>query len=347
MNLRFRVAAHLPRQLAERGVSMAQVLGHARLPHDLFEQGNVTVTTEELFSFWTAIGEVSDDPAVGLWLGSEDRVERASALSVAMLYTRSLGEALARAARYKKLTCPEALVVTATDDGQRVRFDWLLAEEKVPEALVDVCFAWLVTIARRGTGAPLTPVRIELCRPERHRALFEAHFGCPVRFGAGGDALVFRDADVERPFLTHNADLLAILAPHLEEELREQEAQRAVAGQVKGTLKRLLAGGRPDVHDVARELRLTSRTLQRRIAQEGRTYQQLLEEARRELSHRYLAEGKLELNEVAFLLGYGDANSFFRAFRQWEGVSPGRWRAERGAGAARSDERTGARALAD
>lgn len=335
MSLRFRLAHHLPRQLADHGVAVAPVLQRARLPADIFQQGKLAVTTEELFSFWTAVGEVSGDPAIGLSLGSEDRTERFSPLSVAMLYTRGVGEALARAARYKKITCPENLVVTEADGGRRVRFEWLLAEEKVPEPLVDLCFAWLVSIFRRGTGVRLAPARVELSRPERHRALFEAHFGCAVRFGADDDALIFHEADVERPFLTHNADLLAILAPHLEEELRAREAQLAVSEQVKATLKRLMAGGRPDVQDVARELRLTSRTLQRRIAQEGRTYHQLLEEARRELSHRYLAEGKLELNEVGFLLGYGDANSFFRAFRQWEGISPGRWRAERGVGAAR------------
>jgi AraC-like DNA-binding protein len=182
-----------------------------------------------------------------------------------------------------------------------------------------------------GTGvSSLQPLRVELRRPEGARAAFEAHFGCPILFGAGEDASVFHVGDVERPFGTHDADLLAVLAPHLDGELKEQQAARGVSSRVKQILKRLLAGGRHEVRDVARELRVASRTLQRRIAEEGHTWQQLLEEARRALSRHYLAEAKLELNEAAFLVGYGDASSVFRAFRQWEGTSPGRWRLDRG-----------------
>jgi AraC-like DNA-binding protein len=95
---------------------------------------------------------------------------------------------------------------------------------------------------------------------------------------------------------------------------------------VKGTIKRLLAGQRPSVQTVARRLGLSSRTLQRRLTENGVTFQALVEEARRELARHYLGEGALELNETAYLLGYKDGNSFFRAFHQWEGTSPGEWR---------------------
>jgi AraC-like DNA-binding protein len=69
--------------------------------------------------------------------------------------------------------------------------------------------------------------------------------------------------------------------------------------------------------------------LQRRLTEEGITFQRLLEEARRELARHYLLHSSLELNQIAYLLGYEDANSFFRAFHQWEGTSPGQWRLQR------------------
>ena len=332
MNLRFRIGADMPKAFVERGLSLPALLGHAGLPAGLFDQEKVWVSTEELFALWDAVAALSPDPLIGHALGAQDRIERYSPASIAMLYTRSFADALAHAGRYKKLTCPEEIVVDAVGDERAVRFLWVRADgPRVPEALVDVCFAWIFNIGRRGTGVDIVPRRVELRRPERHRAALEAYFGCAVTFGAAEDALVFHARDVERPFLTHNADLLAIIAPHLEEELVEQRAHATLSSRVKASLKRLLAGGRPEMREVARELAVAPRTLQRRIAEEGHTWQQLLEEARRELSRRYLAEGKLELNEVAFLLGYGDASSFFRAFRQWEGVSPGRWRASRGA----------------
>jgi AraC-like DNA-binding protein len=157
--------------------------------------------------------------------------------------------------------------------------------------------------------------------------MYEAHFGCPARFGARYNAIVFARADLDRPFLTHNADLLAAVAPQLEAELKQARAARAIGGQVKAVLKPLLAGRRPAIDDVAKELGLSARTLQRRLAEDGTTFQELLQEARRELARHYLLHSALELNETAYLLGYEDAHSFFRAFQQWEGRSPGEWRA--------------------
>jgi len=157
--------------------------------------------------------------------------------------------------------------------------------------------------------------------------MYESHFQCPVKFGARDNVLVFDRADVDRPFLTHNADLLALVAPQLESELTQQLAQKSLSEQVKGIVKKLLAGQRPTLLDIARELRLSTRTLQRRLTADRATFQQLMEEARRELAQHYLLHSSLELNETAYLLGYEDANSFFRAFHQWEGTSPGEWRA--------------------
>jgi AraC-like DNA-binding protein len=140
--------------------------------------------------------------------------------------------------------------------------------------------------------------------------------------------LVFSKADVDVPFVTYNADLLAMVAPQLEIELKQQLSDKDLREQVKGTLKRLLAGQRPGIREVARELHLSTRTLQRRLTEGGATFQQLLEEARRELARHYLVHSSLELNETAYLLGYEDANSFFRAFHAWEGTSPGQWRTQ-------------------
>ena len=327
MTNRFRVSSALIRRLEDVGLRPLVVLRQAGLPMGLFDQEKILVTTEELFSLCRGISEVSRDPAIGLKLGTEERVERYDPISIAALYARSFRDALQRMSRYKQLTCPEEIRLAERGDECAVQFLWLLAHEKEPTLLVDVCFAWIVGIGRRGTGRPVNPKRVELQRAEAHRKIYEAHFQCPLRYGARQNVIVFDKADVERPFQTHNADLLAIVAPQLEAELTQQLAQKTVGEQVKGILKKLLAGQRPGLDDVARELRLSTRTLQRRLTGEGATFQKLMEDARRELAQHYLLHSALELNETAYLLGYEDANSFFRAFHHWEGTSPGEWRA--------------------
>jgi AraC-like DNA-binding protein len=292
----------------------------------LFDQEKIFVTTEELFALYRGISEVSRDPAIGLKLATEERVERYDPVSIAALYAKTFRDALQRLARYKQLTCPEEIRIAERGDECALQFRWLLAEEKEPDFLIDVCFAWIVVIGRRGTGRLVNPKRVELQRTEAHRKMYEQHFQCAVKFGARQNVLVFDKADVERPFVTHNPDLLAIVAPQLEAELTEKLAEKSLGEQVKGILKRLLAGQRPELETVAGELRMSTRTLQRRLTGEGATFQQLMEDARRELARHYLLNSSLELNETAYLLGYEDANSFFRAFHYWEGTSPGEWR---------------------
>jgi AraC-like DNA-binding protein len=326
MTNRFRISSSLPRRLEELGLSLEAVLRRAGLSMGLFNQQKVLVSTEEFFALYRGIADASNDPAFGLKLGTEERVERYDPIKIAALSARSFRDAVERLARYKQLTCPEEIRLVERGNECAIQFGWLLAHEKEPPLLVDVCFAWIVGIGRRGTGRPLSPKRVELERSPAHRDMYEAHFRSPVKFKANQSALVFSKADMDLPFATHNDELLAIVAPQLEAELRHQLAQKTFSEHAKGILKRLLAGQRPGIQDLAGELHLSTRTLQRRLTEQGITFQRLLEEARRELARHYLLHSSVELSETAYLLGYEDSNSFFRAFHHWEGTSPGQWR---------------------
>jgi AraC-like DNA-binding protein len=326
MSNRFRVSSTLPRTLEELGLSPEAVLRQAGLPMGLFHQEKILVSTEELFALHQGIAEASNDPGFGLKLGTLERVEHYDPTKIIALSARSFRDAVERLSRYKQLTCPEEIRLVDRGNECAVQFVWLLAREKEPALLVDVCFAWMVTMAHRGIGRALKPKRVEFERASARREMYEAHFRCPVKFKANQNALVFNKADMDLPFVTYNADLLATIAPQLEAELARQLAERTFCEQAKGILKQLLAGQRPGVEDLARELRLSTRTLQRRLTDQGVTFQRLLEEARRELARHYLLHSSLELSETAYLLGYEDANSFFRAFHQWEGIPPGEWR---------------------
>jgi AraC-like DNA-binding protein len=323
---RFKVSSLLARRLGEHQVSVPAVLRRAGLPASFFQQEKIYVTTAELFLLWRAIGETSGEPGIGLKLGAEPRFERYQPTMIAAICSRSFRDALQRTGRYKQLTCPEEIRVQTTGDEAAVEFFYLQAEEVQPDVLVDLCLSWILSMGRRGTDGQVTPLRLELTRAVQNRELLETHFGCLVRFKAPRNALVFRNSDLDRPFITQNEELLKAIGAQLETELQERSASADVGEQVKHTLKRSLAGKRPTLQQVASELCMSARTLQRRLTDAEMTFQQLVEDTRRELAQHYLRHSAVELNEAAFLLGYEDANSFFRAFHSWEGTSPGEWR---------------------
>jgi len=318
MNKHFRFSGNTFLKLEDLGVSVSAVLRRAGLPQSYRDQSRVLLSTEELFAVWRAIREVSNDPAIGLRLGAENRTERFTPVGLAALSCENFGAAVDRIARYKQLTCPEQIRQEKDEQEWSVQFHWLLADESEPAVLSECCFAWILAVGRHGTGTRLSPVRVEFTQPRAHVKTIERHLGCPVVSGTARDAIVFRAADAQRSFVTRNAELLAMLAPQFEEELTQAKGGESFAERVRAAIQQ----------------HISTRTLQRRLQDEGASFQKVLEDARRQLARHYLNNPVLELNEAAYLLGYEDGNSFVRAFRTWEGIPPAQWREQQRAAAA-------------
>lgn len=184
----------------------------------------------------------------------------------------------------------------------------------------------MVELGRRATGRYIVPRRLELARTGAISKEHEEYFGCQIRTTTSQNKLVLDAADLTRPFPGYNPEMLEVLTPALSAALSELEAQNTISEQVKIVLKRSLASGQPGLNDVARQLGLSERTLQRRITDEGSTFRGLVSDARRDLGRHLLADPSTDIEEVACLLGYQDTTSFYRAFREWEGMPPNRWR---------------------
>src|SRR6185503_6310199 len=191
-------------------ISVPMLLRRAGLPARLFQQERIYVTTAEVFAIWRTVAEMSPDPGFGLKLGTEIRFERSHPVSIAGVCSRTFGDALQRLARYKQLTCPEEICVHRKTQETSVEFYFVEAKEPQPEIMVDLGLSWILNVGRRGTDGEIRPLRLELTRPVKHRALLERHFGCRVRFKADRNALVFRSSDLNRPFVTQNEELLKI-----------------------------------------------------------------------------------------------------------------------------------------
>lgn len=156
-------------------------------------------------------------------------------------------------------------------------------------------------------------------------------FACPLQFGASDYAIVLPKHLASAALTQGNLPLQNLLRQHAEALLARLPSE-SLSARVVALLGEQLARGEPDRSELARHLHLSERTLQRRLAEEGCNYQQLLNDTRQQLAEQHLSSGTLPAAEIALLLGYSEPSVFFRAFRQWTGLTPGEYRAQQKAG---------------
>lgn len=312
--------------LEQLGLRPSAVLRQAKLPATLHLDETAIISTSQLFAIWNAVETLSGDPGFGIRLVRETSTANHKLAFLAASYAADFRDGLARIARFNRLCSPDRLRFEEREGELLVTNEWPVGTGSEPYLSVEASFALLLELGRRGTGKHLVPIAVHLRRQDQGADLHAAFFGCPIRFGAKSDRMILNATDLDLPFPGHNPELLQMLTPALAAATREIEAQASVVDQVKATLKRAMASGRPDVASVARELGLSERTLQRRLTAEGKTFRAVLTEARQEFGRQLLSDPSIEVEEVAYLLGFQDTNSFYRAFREWEDVTPGHWR---------------------
>jgi AraC-like DNA-binding protein len=324
---RLKIPSILWATLKRLGVDRADVVRRAALPISVIRD-EAAVSTEQSFRVWRAIEAASADDTIGLRIATTIETGVMQVGFIAAYHARDFRDALDRVARFKRLCVPEDVAIEDREDRTTVTISWPHAKDQgVPPSLTDATMASLIELGRRGTGRPISPSKVEVTRAERLKGRYEKYFGCSVRFRAAVDRLTFRREDLDQPFPHYNKELLEVLLPDLDRRLGQDLRSGSLAEQIRWVLRRRLTAGRPDVHSVATELAMSTRSLQRRLTEDGLSFQELLNETRHQLAREHLADPTLEIIEVAYMLGYEDQNSFFRAFRQWEDRTPSEWRA--------------------
>jgi AraC-like DNA-binding protein len=315
-------------RLAALGFDVERVLRTAGMRRSTFSPEKAQLSTREFFAFWEAVEELAPSPAAGLRLGAE--AGQLDIASHAALQCATLGEGLRTYARYKRITCAEIVEIESAADEARVAFRWLHLGGPLPAMLVDATFASTVALVERGTAGAVNPRRVELARRRSNEKLYSRYFRCDdVAFDAARDAVIFDRGALDRPFVTQNAGVLAVMVPGLESVLHERSSATRMTDDVRNAIARRFGGERPNVERIATDLHTSPRTLQRRLESEGTTYQDILDDVRRRSARRLLSDTDLTTGEIAFVLGFDELNSFSRAFQAWEGSTPLRWRGTR------------------
>lgn len=320
MSGRFRLERTWRLVLRDLGVSPGNLLRRAGVPADLFARDDATVTGEEYFRLCDALAAEAGDPDIGLRIGQSLTAEMFDPAIFAALCSPDLNTAVERLARFKRLVGPFTLGVDVRDDRTVLTYG-ALGLPALPTPIGQLELVFLTTFARVATRSPLRPVEVVMPVLPADPAAFAAFFGIPVRLGAAW-SIGFAALDARRPFLTADAPMWDFFEPALRRRLAEIEDRATTAERVRAALIELLPGGRSGLADVARALGTSTRSLQRRLGDEGTSFQAVLGATREALARHYLSSTAMQGAEIGFLLGYDDPSSFFRAFHQWTGTTP-------------------------
>lgn len=276
------------------------------------------------------------DPAFGLQVARCWHPANLGVLGYAWLSCSTLRTGLQRLARYHQLVAQRGTTeIEEVPLGIKVRFRANRgdpADVPVAAVAIDMTMALLLDMCRMNAGAALRPMTVSLRRktPES-TAPYERFFGCPVRFGAEENAFLLSREDADSLLPSSNKQLATVFDKMLGEELAQLDKSNVVA-RCRAAVLEHLTSGEASAEDTAKQLHMSPRTLQRKLAEVKLTYQQLVDDTRKDLALRYIADVRRSVSDITFSLGFSQPSAFTRAFKRWTGFSPTDYRESRFSG---------------
>lgn len=301
------------------GIDVEVVLKKAELPGDILNHKIVTMKEEQYYRFLAVIGEVSKEKGLAIQLSTADSIENFSPPIFASYCSKNGMVCIERLARYKKLIGPMCFAVNSDEHETSIEFLSGSSEIELPKFVVESEISFLVNIIRKATKEQITPVRITTKMKLDDGAL-EKFTGCKPEL-KGKNVVWFSNKDLLIPFISHNDAMWDYFKPELNRRLSELDIDDSTSARVRSALTELLPSGECGIEVVAEKLGLSKRTLQRKLMEENTTFQKQLNNTREVLAIHYIKNTDMTTNDIAYLLGYAEINSFLRAFQIWTGRS--------------------------
>jgi len=274
----------------------------------------------------TTLGE----PSYGLRLGAAQEARDSGMIGFLMLNSPTLLEAITNAQRYfRVLSEGEDIEVDRMGPHVTLRFR---ESDKALRGLrhnSEYIASIVVRACRDMTRKPISPVRAEFMhgRPNT-KVAYADHLGCPVRFHADWDALIYDAQTMRLPVIGADSKLFKVLERACQKILGPTPKKHDILRDIRELVIDGLAKGTVHVDDIARELNMSSKTLGRRLADRKTTFSALLDDTRSGLAKLYLTDTDLRLEQIAYLTGYSEPAPLVRAFRRWTGTTPMQFRAK-------------------
>jgi AraC-like DNA-binding protein len=322
--------------VAELGGDPVRLLRVARIKSTAFDQPASLVSFGAVIRLLERSARDLACPDFGLRLAERQDIGILGPLAVAMRYSATVGEAMRCASKYiyvYNAAIGFSVRVEQGDDEALFAFE-ILSEHGFHSAqMIEHGVGITCRIVSMLSAGRTHPNRVWLPHPAAaSRATYRRHLGAPVEFNAPLAALAIDRRDLDLPLGEHNEELRALAVDYLDVQFPARETSFPV--QVRNVIERLLGTGACGYADVADALSTHPRTLQRRLREEGTTFEDIKDEARRDLARRYLAHRDVPLAQVTALLDYREQSALSRSCQRWFQTTPRALRASLSSGTA-------------
>ena len=285
------------------------------------------ITPRQSNDLWLNMSQLSSDPLFGLHAGESLQLAALGIVGQLIQSSRTVGEALMHAARFGQLlTDLFAMEVTRTEDSFTVRFIPNPDRERefpfLVRQMLDLSMAFVLHEVDGLMLTKLKPDVVQLPGASSDSHEYARVLRCLPTQQADEYALIFNCRYWDEPILTANYEWQQVFVQKV-----TVISSMSVAGPLlKERILRFLTTnaylGIPTLEEMAANFNTSSRSLQRKLQDEGVTYQQLADSIRKSLALDYLESGKYPIKEISYLLGYNELSAFSRAFKRWTGTSP-------------------------
>jgi len=314
--------------LDRRGIDAEPAMFGAGISRAQLSQDDIGLSVASQYQFIELAAVEANDSLLGLHVAAELDIRAIGILFYLTGSSATVAEALENLARYSRTT-NEALIVEISRQKDEV----ILAIRRLEESderhrqFFELLALWLIRTLHKETNRDFTLSRVTFTHA-RNADLREVHrlLRCPVDFGQGVDSWVLPQHVMDLPIVSGDSQLLKILTAHADDLLAERHSVTGLQSMVANQLASLLPSGESRAAMVARQLGMSQRSLTRHLAEEGTTFAEILEQLRRRLASRYLADDRMSVQQTAWLLGYSEIGAFNHAYKRWTGTTPGRTR---------------------
>lgn len=324
-----RVAAldGLAELLSEAGVALEDVLRQQGIDASVMLEPENRLEFAQMVRVLDSAALATGDDCLGLHLGAAQSIHVTGILGYAMRSCPDVRTQLAHVARYFALH-QDGAAIDLRIDGETTTVTYSIYDDRVTlhrhdsEATLALAVSqWRVHIGPTQWAPSSVHFEHPAPHPSSERMLIR-FFGCPVHFSEPFNGICFATSFLDTPVRTADSGLYQILMRYAEECLARHVDTNSLVGQARRLITAGLSNGNADINKVSGRMAMTARTLQRRLADAGWQFSDLLDETRRELATHYLRDSRTTLTDAAFLVGYSDLTAFHRAFRRWFGQTP-------------------------